>query len=436
MVVAVSGGADSLALLHMLRSWQQKLKIQLHVATLNHQLRDDAHYDVQYVIGIAEQLNVPVISGTVDVPQIMDKEQLGVETAARQARYQFLRDVAYKIGAKRVVTAHHLNDQAETVLLNILRGTGTHGIGGMRLESPLPFAPDLTLVRPLLFTSRSELLDYCTAHNLQPRHDPTNDDITLIRNKVRHVLLPMLGEFNPQVEQALGRLAEISQVDDDYLILAYQREVQPYLLEQTGIWQFDRNRFRALHPAMQRRLIANLSGDETNYDHILAACELAVCGDVGAVWQFPGGVQLWIDYDMLLFGTQVRLHDWFRENEILLQTEAEIISYGEYPQLNWTLVCQVDPPGEDKPYIKLPLYPDLKLRGRLPGDWLILPGVGRQKLKDWLINHKVPRQIRDHVPCLAIHQQILALFWQKTWIVFVTPLDTNFHQAYFYVNYL
>jgi tRNA(Ile)-lysidine synthase len=276
---------------------------------------------------------------------------------------------------------------------------------------------------------------YCKEHGLNPRHDATNDDTQLIRNKVRHELIPRLHEFNPQVERTLSRMAEIIQTDDDFLTLHYAQDVEPYIIAEAKITRFDLVRFNGLHPAMRRRLMAALGGGiDVTYEHILGAIQLVSTGNVAAVWEFPNHIQMWIGYEDLLFGTSKDLLEWLKLHEILLQAPAMIHAPGVFPQGGWSLICEAEPP--DRPFISLPLLPDLMLRGREAGDWLIVPGVGRQKLKEWMINHKIPRQIRDFIPCLVSGKQILSLYYDRQWIVFEFPVDAFFQQAHFFVNYL
>ncbi|MCB9453227.1 MAG: tRNA lysidine(34) synthetase TilS [Anaerolineaceae bacterium] len=212
VVVAVSGGADSLALLHILQELRPRLECDLHVATLDHGLRGaDGAADAHFVAATAAAWGLPVTIGNTNVPALMEQTGQGVETSARQARYAFLAGVARDVGASLVATAHHADDQAETILLHLLRGSGLRGLRGMAFHAALPGFPEITLVRPLLATSRTEIETYCREHHLTPRHDATNQDTTLLRNHIRHDILPQLQTINPQIVPTLMNLSESAQ---------------------------------------------------------------------------------------------------------------------------------------------------------------------------------------------------------------------------------
>lgn len=176
LIIGVSGGIDSLALLHILIQLQAELGINLHIATLNHGIRgQESESDVQFVKHVAEKWNVPYTAGQVDVPQLAENENLGIEDAARQARYRFLAEVAQQRGTNLVAVAHHADDQAETILMHIIRGCGLKGLRGMGVSVPMPGYSHITLIRPLLRITRQELEQYCIENQLNPRHDTSND---------------------------------------------------------------------------------------------------------------------------------------------------------------------------------------------------------------------------------------------------------------------
>ena len=177
ILVAISGGPDSVCLLHLLHSLRDQLGISLHVAHLDHQLRADSEDDARYVGELARQFQLPATISQRDVKSHRKKHRLSLEEAAREVRYQFLAEVARDIGASRVAVAHTRNDHVETMLLHMVRGSGTRGLRGLL---PLtewrgkPGKESTTIIRPLLEISREETVDYCTEHNLNPRLDVSN----------------------------------------------------------------------------------------------------------------------------------------------------------------------------------------------------------------------------------------------------------------------
>jgi tRNA(Ile)-lysidine synthase len=206
VLIAVSGGADSVALLRGLCELQAELRLRLHAAHLNHQLRGDAaDADARWIADLCGRLDVPATIGTADVQALADESGNGVEEAARRARYAFLEETAAAIGCTHLAVAHTADDQAETILHHILRGTGLAGLRGMPAARPLKSG--LLLVRPLLAVDRPAVLRFLADLWQDYRHDPSNADPAFTRNRIRERLLPLLeAEFNPQIREALRKL--------------------------------------------------------------------------------------------------------------------------------------------------------------------------------------------------------------------------------------
>lgn len=220
VVAAVSGGPDSVALLRALCALKASVggKGALYVAHLNHQLRGaDAALDQAWLEVLCHRLNVPLVVGEADIAALADDQGDGWESAARQARYDFLRRTAEQVGARWVAVAHTADDQVETVLHHMLRGTGLAGLAAMRRVRAM--SPTVTLVRPLLEARRREVLQYLDAIGQDYRTDPTNSDQRFTRNRIRHDLLPALrAQFNAEIDGALARLAQ--QADEAQQIIS------------------------------------------------------------------------------------------------------------------------------------------------------------------------------------------------------------------------
>jgi tRNA(Ile)-lysidine synthase len=209
VVVAVSGGADSVALLRVFTALENDRPRQVIVAHFNHQLRDDAEQDAQFVAGLAEQFGLPFALGTADVRDEARRKGDGLEAAARDTRYRFFEEVADHHRAHFVATAHTADDQAETILHRILRGTGVGGLRGMREWRLLNGRQDIALVRPLLPVRRAALVQYLAEIGQPFREDPSNRSMRFTRNRIRHRLLPHLEEeYNPAIVEAILRLGE------------------------------------------------------------------------------------------------------------------------------------------------------------------------------------------------------------------------------------
>jgi tRNA(Ile)-lysidine synthetase-like protein len=422
IILAVSGGADSLVLLHVMAQLQARLRIRLHVATLNHGLRADAADDVAYVQHIASQLNIPVTVETVDVNTLAQVHKMGIEAAGRKSRYDFFARVAQQIGATTIATAHHADDQSETILMHITRGAGVQGLIGMQPKVTLPDYPALTLVRPLLDVRRSEIEVYCSEHQLEPRHDSTNTDTTYLRNELRHVILPRLREINPQLDKSLAQLAEIVRVEQDFMQTQYATYVAPHIStdETASRIRVPRAIFQECHPAIQRRFIIDSSlslGAEAAYAHITAAVQAAAQSEVGAVVQLTNGVCLRVGYEEInieLESAPLPDNDYW-----LIDTAYTVTVPGKTDCGTWyleaTLVAQADTVA------RLQLSPNSKiiLRTRQSGDKFQPLGMGghSKTVKNWMIDAKIPQHLRDKIPLLVVDNQIAAIILPYNWVV-------------------
>lgn len=213
VAVACSGGADSVALLHILAELREMLGIVLSVAHFHHQIRGaEADSDQQFVEALAARLRVDFYSGSGNVPEHAAQSKLSLETAARELRHQWFAELIKQGKTDKIATAHTLDDQAETVLMRILRGTGARGLAGIA-----PSHKAKHLVRPLLTTSRHEVEAYLKRKGQDWREDSSNLDLGHTRNRIRHTLLPLLErDFNPAIRQTLADLAEVAQAENDY----------------------------------------------------------------------------------------------------------------------------------------------------------------------------------------------------------------------------
>lgn len=214
VIVGISGGADSVCLLHALQQVAPAWGLALHIAHLDHALRADSGQDAAWVVALARRLDLPLHTARLSAGELTGRPG-GLEAAARAARYAFLHATACAIGDEAgpacVAVAHHQDDQAETVLMNFLRGSGPAGLAGIAWVASLPHTEGaaVRLVRPLLGVRRSDILAYCAAYGLSWREDASNQDTSLLRNRIRADLLPRLAEINPALVATLGRSAEL-----------------------------------------------------------------------------------------------------------------------------------------------------------------------------------------------------------------------------------
>jgi tRNA(Ile)-lysidine synthase len=281
VIVAVSGGTDSLCLLHLLRQICEPdgpyAALSLQAVHLNHMLRGtESARDARAVATLCESWGIPCTVGEVDVIALAIEEKRSLEDAARLARYRFLREVAH---GRRIAVAHHADDQAETILLHWLRGSGLDGLTGM-----LPQQQDI--IRPLLGITRAETLAYCLEHGLTPIEDQSNSDPRFLRNRIRHEVLPLLKELNPGIQRTLLRNAEVIRVDLAWL----EEQVDncwpaTVVAEQPESIKLAINALLALPLSLQRHLLrrvtANLCGGQSPLEprHLLLIEDLLINPD-------------------------------------------------------------------------------------------------------------------------------------------------------------
>ena len=262
VVVGVSGGADSVCLLRILVCLQERLDIMVHVAHLNHLLRGaESEGDARYVSRLATKLGLTATVESRDVKAYQAAHRLSLEDAARQVRYHFFAEVVERVGAGRIAVGHTADDQAETILMHLVRGAGPTGLLGMR---PLtiwtsPGVAGLTVIRPLLVVSREETRVYCRLHRLIPREDSTNLSLSTFRNRIRQELVPLLQAYNPRIGEALIRTSDTLATEQAFLEECVS-EVWPKVAgEEDGAIVLDRASVGALHPAVQRHLLRRVT---------------------------------------------------------------------------------------------------------------------------------------------------------------------------------
>jgi tRNA(Ile)-lysidine synthase len=423
VVVGVSGGADSLALLHILNRIKGDIICELHVATLDHGLRGDAGAaDAQFVVDTAQSWGLTVTMERIDVPVLARTSSLGIEAVARRARYEFLARVAHQQDASIIVVAHNADDQAETVLMHILRGSGSDGLGGMHPSMPLLFDPELTLIRPLLSIKRAEIDTYCTESELNPRQDVTNKDTSYLRNRIRHEILPALKEINPQFDRGLVQLAEIMRAESDTLGRLFHEHIDEAVSVTPNRVSLVLSLFLGLDIALKRRFIRwageQIQGvvktSEISFQHIEAALEIIEQGETGKRASLPGRLQVRRGYSRLY----VEMINAPIESEAPLLAEGEIVEiavpgvtpFGE----GWELVVDEVRNYQEGVYLFIPIGGQVHLRGRQVGEEFS-PNQIQQSLKNWMINNKVPSELRSRVPLIIVNDTIASVIWGMLW---------------------
>ncbi len=428
MVIGVSGGPDSLSLLYALHRLSHKFCLALHVAHFNHALRGPASdSDAEFVQAQAESLGLPFSTAKEYVKSRPKGHSRSLEEQAREARYDFLARVAHEQNAQGVAVAHTADDQAETILLNLIRGAGIRGLGGMQPVSKAvsPSEIGFTLFRPMLDVTRAQTEAYCQALGLEPRLDHTNLLPETLRNRVRMELLPQLRQYNPRISDALLRLAESASLDLS-LIQSQVDEISANLLEQLEpSISICRRKLADLHPALRRRVLSHalesLLGSPTDIEssHITSLQSL-VTGDTGKELDLPSGIHATLGYDNLILTLDpTPLSSLQRQASVALPDEPQpIVIPGETSIPGWKINATIEesiPANRDSnPYTALfdmdCLSGPITVRRRRNGDRFTPLGMsGSKKLQDFLTDAKVPRHLRDSIPIVLSADQIIWL---------------------------
>ncbi|MFP3897221.1 MAG: tRNA lysidine(34) synthetase TilS [Anaerolineales bacterium] len=456
VVLGVSGGPDSLCMLHVLRRLADEYALSLHVGHLHHGIRgEDADEDARFVKERCDAWDIPCRVNYVDVPRWAEARGIALEEAARQARYTSLRSLARALDSRCVAVAHNADDQVETILMHILRGSGLSGLRGMlptiwmdemRLGNPQPQRPPekarVRLVRPLLDVPREEIAAYCAAQGLAPRFDRSNLDTTYFRNRLRHELLPHLETYNPNIRRALRRMADVIAADHEVL-RQLRDETWPRVVcrESDEAILYDLEEFQKLSLGLRRSLLRQgihrlrFSLRDIEWGHIDDAITLIDGGEVGSMIDLPRGLCLRLTYsDILLADEDYRLP---RRDRPRVREPVPVPLPGRraLPARGWVFeTCFIRvwdlPPGWDEEQHPHTAYLDaarvtapLVLRPRREGDRFVPLGLDHsQKVSDFMINVKIPRRERDTIPLLTCEGKIIWIVgWRLDARYAVTP---------------
>lgn len=439
-LVGVSGGVDSVCLLHILLQLASRHGWRIEVAHFNHGLRETAKRDEEFVRNLAQELRVPChIGGS---PEGVKGRNGGLEAAARRVRYEYLQKVRRERALGALAVGHHADDQAETVLMRLLKGAGKRGLAGMPPKRG-------SIVRPLIYLTRQDLVAYAARHGLRYVEDESNRDLRFFRNRIRWRLLPFLEDYNPNIREILCRIALIQREEEEYLDALAQEEVERLATRDSGSdCSVPLQDLNALPEALLRRvvrlLVKRAIGAEPDYDTTMRLIDLAKSGRVGRQLRFSKGLNVVKGSESLHFvrpgGRQpvTREVELWRKNNPTQQVTLELPSWGLMVKVELVPRCRLHEllsaylrakgvEAEDNPLVDLirqeqrlraglvssgspsrgyfdpqGIVGRLVLRPRRPGDRIEPLGMaGTRKLKDVLIDAKVSRHLRDHVPIVA-----------------------------------
>lgn len=412
-----------MALLTMLGKLAYRNDWQLAVAHYEHGIRgEESLADARFVEEFCRARQIPCFVEHGDVPQAAADSSHTLEQAARSLRYAFLERVRREQGFDYIVTAHHADDQAETVLMRILRGTGVTGLGAMRPQS----GADGHLVRPLLKVTKAELLAYCQQEQVPYREDATNFAADCTRNRLRLELLPQLQrEYNPEIRRALCQLAEVAAEESDFL----QAEIARFGADENYMRQEDgalvQRTVARLHPALQRGLIRKLwtqatgSSLDLSFSQTELVRTLLLTGETSSRQELSHHYVAQVAYGYLTIDKST--FDSQNDKSTVDLSEVAVKLPGTTCWGDVQLTAQWRDAAEyqgakTSPY-ELYLHPEhfngqLVLRSRKPGDFMNLPG-GRKKLKKIMIDDKIPQGQRDTLPLVAAGSEVIWMIGRR-----------------------
>ena len=408
VLCAVSGGADSMCLLHLAWSMAEAGGFQVAAAHYHHGMRGAAaDADAAFVETFCKERNIPCVVERGDVYGQAQRLGLGVEETGRRLRYEFLRRTAEELGCNRIATAHNADDNLETLLLHLVRGAGLHGLAGIPPRRG-------EIVRPLLTTSRSDIEAYLAEHGLTHVEDCTNADESYARNRIRRQVVPVLRQLNPRLTESAAETMGYLRADNDYMnaqaaaACAHARWAEDDLvIEARYIAQLP----AAIAPRAARRMLEMMGDGNTDCSaaHLKAIVDLATGEDPSAVAFLPHGRLVQRVYKDLLFTTQSEPLPPFSPTPLNL--DGETAPEGTPWRCRcWATTC----PAEGEPGVlylaREAVEGELVLRPRQTGDEIALPRRGGTKtVKKLFIDEKVPRRDRERVPVLADGAGVLAV---------------------------
>lgn len=397
--VGVSGGSDSMALMYKLHSLQEELEFELVGVHINHGIREESRDEEEFVVSKCKTLGIRVYKFKINSLKIAKDKNVSVETAAREGRYEIFKSLVDRGVVDKIALAHHESDQAETILMHIFRGAGIAGARGMEPTR------DGIYIRPMLTTSKKEIMDYIVNNNIDYVNDSSNKDITYNRNFIRNVIMPQIMERYPAAESAIVSFGRTVTEDDDFINKAVFDDAVLYYEDMAKI---PTSYFVYPEPIVNRLVIKVLKkiGIQKDFEkvHIEMIKDLARNGENGSRVKLPYSAVAFREYDYLTIVNkskeEVEFYSPFVVGEICVP------NYGK-------LVIKRTKKMAEKPntlYIDLKKLPKTaQWRYRQDGDVFTKFGGGTKKLKSYMIDKKIPARLRKFIPVLADGNEVFVI---------------------------
>ena len=392
-MVALSGGADSVFLLYALYEIADDFQFKIGACHIEHGIRGESSIrDMKFAEELCNKLGIEFFSKRFDVPEIAKNEKLSVEAAGRKVRYEYFSHIMKEHGYNILATAHHLDDKIETVVMNILRGCSLRGFAGIEYKNSY-------IIRPLLDITKKEIVGVLAEKNIEYCTDETNSDLSYTRNRIRHVLMPALKEFNPAVEDAFLRQSTIFSDEDDYMNSVADKVYENCVCDGKIVL----DKFQKCHIAIQRRVIYRFLSDVKGTSADITASDVEVCvdmckkGETGKKLSLSDGVEVGTEYGCFGLAASTEIPDF--EYKLSINNPVLIKELG----------------------IKLTIFPEggtlsinendnVIVRNRRKGDVFCPTGMtGRKKIKEFFSDLKIPRYDRSKIPLIIVNGDIASV---------------------------
>ena len=419
VIVGVSGGADSISLLHVLYSLKDEYNIKIIVVHVNHSLRGiESDGDEEYVKAICEKLDIKLYTKRIDIEKISKDNKISIEVAGRECRYNFLDKILIKENAQKIVIAHNQNDTVETILMRIIRGTGIEGITGIK-----PVRDNI--IRPLIETSREEIDKFCIENNIIPRTDSSNLKNIYTRNKIRLELIPYIKkEFNPNIINTLSRMGHLIENDNKYIDNEAKIIFSEVVLEKKNEYiSIDLDKISKhtylIFGRVIRTCIKELIGELVDFEQ--KNIEDSLCfienSKTGSIYDLPKGLRLKKEYNILyITKNNIKIEEKVYSYDINVPSTIHIIETGGtiISKLQKIEDCNLDTSKYTVIFDADKINGQLSIRNRAPGDIIYPNGMkGKKKLKDYFIDQKIPREERHLIPLISIDNQIIWIIGRR-----------------------
>ena len=414
ILVALSGGPDSVCLLHILARLRSEFNLRLGAIHINHLLRgEEAIEDENYTKELCRFLDVENYVERIDIATIAAKEGQSIELAGREERYKAFNKIKEKFSYNKIAVAHNSNDQAETILMRLMRGSGLEGLTGIKAKR------EDGIIRPILCLNRNQIEAYCDEYKLEPRIDKSNYEKIYNRNKVRLDILPYMKEnFNEDIIDTLNRMSLLLQKDNEYLEEVAAMAYKKYCKEENDKIIVSRELFEnekeAITTRILKRSFKNISNSYKNFEmkHIVDIIELSKLG-TNKELHLTNGIVVQNIYGDIIFKQRKNKEDNIKLNEVYIKKEDFFnkIEFSKYEIELQIISKKNNIEFSNNDLIKFFDYDKIEegiiIRNRKDGDKMVPIGMkGTKKLKDIFINSKIPKEIRDIIPIVCFDEKI------------------------------